>query len=46
MKQMTFENNSDEPAETFLYKKRYQEAKGYEPYVVSGNSNDIARRRL
>lgn len=41
-KQMTFENNSDEPVETFLYKKRYQEAKGYEPYVVSGNSNDIA----
>ena len=40
-KQLTFENSSSNPTETFLYKKRYQPAAGYEPYTFVGNSNDV-----
>lgn len=40
-KQLTFSNQSAEVAETFLYKTKYQPAEGYEPYVVSGNTNQI-----
>lgn len=43
-KKLTFSNLSDEPTETFLYKKRYQEAEGYTPYTVSGNSNEIKKQ--
>ena len=38
---MTFTNHSGAVTETFLYKKRYQRVDGLEPYVVSGNTNEI-----
>lgn len=38
---LKFENKTAEKTETFLYKKRYQEAEGYAPYAVFGNSNDV-----
>ncbi|WP_314067323.1 (S)-ureidoglycine aminohydrolase [uncultured Vagococcus sp.] len=38
---LTFVNHSSVATETFLYKKKYQPADGYEPYVVSGNSNEV-----
>lgn len=40
-KKMTFKNVTSEPVETFLYKKRYQSVENYQPYTVSGNTNDI-----
>ena len=36
-----FENNEENPAKLFLYKRRYQEIEGHEARVVSGNANDI-----
>ncbi|MGX7023298.1 (S)-ureidoglycine aminohydrolase [Vagococcus hydrophili] len=38
---LKFENKSNEKTETFLYKKRYQEAEGYAPYPVTGNTNEM-----
>lgn len=38
---LKFKNKSTNNTETFLYKKRYQEVDGYQPYTVVGNSNDI-----
>ena len=40
-KKMYFVNNSKEDARFFLYKKRYQAADGYEPYVVHNNIENI-----
>lgn len=34
-------NNEDNKSKLFLYKRRYQKLKGYNSYVVSGNTNDI-----
>lgn len=41
--EMTFvNNNKGEDSRVFLYKKRYQEAKGVgQPEVISGNKNDL-----
>lgn len=38
---LTFENSSGAPARAFLYKRRYQPLEGHEPYVVTGNVNDL-----
>lgn len=40
-KVLTFENKSNMPTETFLYKKRYQEVEGLAPYTYVGNANDV-----
>lgn len=43
--QLVFENNNNgEDSRLFLYKKRYQEAEGYEiPGVVHGNVNEVKK---
>ncbi len=40
-KQLTFENKTNTPTETFLYKKRYQKVEGLKAYTVVGNSKYV-----
>lgn len=36
-----FQNNSGLEAKAFLYKRRYQPLAGHEPYIVTGNTEDM-----
>ncbi len=40
-RKMYLENLQDNDSRLFLYKQKYKPLKGHQPWVVSGNSNDI-----
>ncbi len=38
---LSFENKSKEEAKLFVYKRRYEKAKGHEAYTIIGNTNEM-----